>query len=476
MSSTTDYLESIANECTHDEKRLEYTPEIAKIIDILGSALNEYQRNPTDEPLATIKQGLRAIGNLCFDCDTNRDAVLEQKGIPVIIQTFQVPLLDITLGCILNVTMENELVQQEFIGQGVFRFLKTHKSEVAIQVVSNLLEAVDAELDCLDYLLDAFSEEMIEPMLLILETISEQEKRQPMLFEKRNGINLATKVMDCIESGLEVHQLCNVLCTCTLNDACLYLVDDDVLLQRLDSWILFELDSARLSKIKRSEGSGLNSPDHQRHDIRMTACLCIGNLARTDSNCAKLTPLIGKSLLRLVEHELDTEKPNLKCVHAALGALRNLSLSQGRVLEEWKTPGIVSRLFDFPDLQSLYTTTISIIKNSSIDLDLVFEGTVQKVCSTVWNLPADIDIGVRTETARFLVSLIKRIHEQKLQEKLDELIDLNAVGLVSQCITGGFLSGELRNMEVDQTKVFPSVQNEVILCLTLCSSSFFSLT
>jgi hypothetical protein len=475
MPSPTEYLESIANECTHDEKRLEYSSEISKIIEILGSELNEYKGNPTNEHLATIKQGLRAIGNLCFDCDSNRDAVLEQQGIPVIIQSFQVPLLDVTLGCILNVTMENELVQQEFITQGLFPYLQAHKSEVAIQVVSNLLEAVDAELDCLDYLLDVFTEEMLDPMLLILETISEQEKRQPLLFEKRNGMNLATKVMDCIEAGLEVHQLCNVLCTCTLNDACLSLVDDDALLQRLESWILFDLDSARVSKAKRSEGSGLNSPDHQRHDIRMTACLSIGNLARTDANCAKLIPLLGQSLLRLVQHELDTEKPNLKCIHAALGALRNLSLSQGHILEEWKTPEIVSRLFDFPDLQSLYTTTISIIKNSSIDLNQTFQGTVQKVCRTVWNLPADIDIGVRTETARFLVSLIKKIHEKKLQERLDELIDLNAVGLVAQCITGGFLSGELQIMEVDQTKVFPSVQNEAILCLILCCSSTFRL-
>ncbi|TPX38360.1 hypothetical protein SmJEL517_g00347 [Synchytrium microbalum] len=107
-----------------------------------------------------IVQTLRALANLCFDNETNREIVLDTKdsinNIVRCLNSRSSQLLNIVCGALLNISMENEPVQVEILNAGGLTLLlnviklgtdvSTRRSfrgigPVAIKVLSNLVEA-----------------------------------------------------------------------------------------------------------------------------------------------------------------------------------------------------------------------------------------------------------------------------------------------------------------------------------------------
>ena len=101
------------------------------------------------------------------------------------------------------------------------------------------------------------------------------------------------------------------------------------------------------------------------NEFLTTGALCIGNLARSDENCDLLVSKysVEKYLLHLVKME------SLKVAHAALGALKNLSLCKscrGLLGRSGAIETVVS-LCSREQASALHMHMIGIIKNLVTD-------------------------------------------------------------------------------------------------------------
>lgn len=111
---------------------------------------------------------------------------------------------------------------------------------------------------------------------------------------------------------------------------------------------------------------------------------------------------------------------------------------------------------------------------------------ISQLVGLVWNASRDDSGGIRNEGGRLIINLIKIIHRTKATEYIKTIMNLNSITLVVQTLTGAFLTKQLTQLEdlfvdhhvhfdapAEGSKVFPQVQNESIVALTLLVSSIF---
>ncbi|KAJ2997127.1 hypothetical protein HDV02_005868 [Globomyces sp. JEL0801] len=260
-------------------------------------------------------------------------------------------------------------------------------------------------------------------------------------------------------------------------------------------------------------------------DIRMTGALCIGNLARSVYDHHIVSPLV--KLLKVESERLKSDsiertesKHLIRVLHAVIGAFKNLSLA-GRTVNlnfvekvrsevgELETINTIVSLFELDHLKLIYVACIGIIRNlcagdNDINLYRILSGTnpnqsdlaqmtqfdpnttspVGKIIRLVWNVNDDHDGGIRTEGGRVIVNIIKAIHKRKALQFIPLLFSLNSITLVLQTLTGAVLTRSTTSpvtdfdsdnqvhfdAEPEAARVFPTIQNESIVALTLLCS------
>ncbi|XP_064392703.1 rap1 GTPase-GDP dissociation stimulator 1-like [Halichondria panicea] len=276
-------------------------------------------------------QAMRAVGNLCIDHDSNREAVLVTGGCPFLIAQLtrcadtttadsqSVKVKCVTCGCILNLANDNEKLQNELNSLDALAGLSSVLSvpdqeesvlDMALQAVSVLLE--QAELSgpsplpsALAILLPRCSQGEVDLLENVLETLE-------VLVNKNDSLKRGVVAAECVDHLLvpmdvEAEQKAsNIIVTLLAEDQC------------LES--LFKAGNVLSSALASLKGH--TSTQEQRAN----AALLLANMARSENNCQVLVERgVVPRLVELLKEEESKEMMG-KLHHSALSALRNLSL------------------------------------------------------------------------------------------------------------------------------------------------------
>ncbi|TPX57100.1 hypothetical protein PhCBS80983_g04062 [Powellomyces hirtus] len=393
---------------------------IPLLLDLLGKAAPSFgsaNNDASPEKRAQAIQALRALANLCYDHDDNRERVLETpQGIPHLVVglgSSNIEVVITTCGALTNISMDNEPVQTAILDLRVLPVLmdiikKTieipldHGATIsaatpAIRVISNLSEcergvhellatnSLAVLLQLLRYKHDvilrasvsadrfAGAVEVLDALTTVLEAIGENDAIQRAIVSN----NLLEHLLDFVDhrpqakpldvdeddllTYLEVRKAVSRTATLvTMNDAnMLDITQKGATIERFKQWTL----------------NGTGGTDVVEEDeIRMSGALAIGNLARSDSTCIALVQKHGvaPALLDLLQLEIQRAKePNvegkgiIKVVHAVIGALKNLSLAAAN-REMLGSLGVIAKVAEVLEVQAVkpvHYMSIGILKN-----------------------------------------------------------------------------------------------------------------
>ncbi|KAI9207738.1 armadillo-type protein [Polychytrium aggregatum] len=362
-------------------------------------------------------QTFRAFGNLCFDNESNRDAIAATDGIPCIVESLgssDPHLVTVACGALWNTSMDHEPVQVQILranGLGkLIEILKratsdsdggyAHLKIQSLRIIHNLAETDEgvAELIKGDDLLlifkvlkqqhaisidpsvstEAYEEalEVLETLTTILEAIGEKDDAQRYILAK----NCLGYLLDFVdhpstkraESEQDKDEAINyeeirkavsrVVTLVTMNDANMTeLPQHPDIIGRLKQWLKLGFDK--------------NNADED-DEIRMSGALCIGNLARSDLTCAILVQKydVCSALIELLylegsrlkkEGVKETTKSCVKVLHAVVGALKNLSIAVDNrpIMGSLGTIAATTSLLELDDLKPVQYGCVGILKN-----------------------------------------------------------------------------------------------------------------
>ncbi|KAJ3038533.1 Rap1 GTPase-GDP dissociation stimulator 1 [Rhizophlyctis rosea] len=362
-------------------------------------------------------QTLRALANLCFDDEHNRDLVLETPNaistLVASLDSTQPNVLITTCGALLNISMDNEPIQVEALSAGALsKSLKLVQLSTeaateerfadvgiaAIRLISNLVEpekGVEELLSSggLKQLLnllrhrhniilqagvspDQFESatEVLEGLTVVLETIVENAEVQRSIVKE----DLLDVFLDFVDhrpvSDLELEPE-----TVEMYQDVRKTVSRIVTLVTMNDTNMTEIPSKPeiINRFKVWMTSGIQSGNEAEEDeIRMSGALCIGNLARSDETCKALVHRHGvaQSLLDLLGLEIDRlktsglreeTKSTIKVLHAVVGALKNLSLAADDrpILGSIGVIPVVSQLLDIEGIKPVQYGCVGVLKN-----------------------------------------------------------------------------------------------------------------
>ncbi|KAJ3055918.1 Rap1 GTPase-GDP dissociation stimulator 1 [Rhizophlyctis rosea] len=362
-------------------------------------------------------QTLRALANLCFDDEHNREIILET---PNAIQTLVAslnsqnpPVLITTCGALLNISMDNEPLQTEALSAGALHkaldlvhfstddTTATRYAGVgvaAIRLISNLVEPEKG----VEELLSSGGLKQLLNLLRHRHNIILQAGVPPEQFESAiEELDALTVVLETIAENVNVQRsivrddlLDNLLDFVDHRPAAdSDLGDDDVqtykdvrktvsrivTLVTMNDTNMSEIPSKPeiISRFKLWMTSGVHTGNEAEEDeIRMSGALCIGNLARSDETCAALVHQHGvaQSVLDLLKLEIDRlrasgvreeTKSTIKVLHAVIGALKNLSLAaeDRAILGNIGVIPAVAQLLEIEGIKPVQYGCVGILKN-----------------------------------------------------------------------------------------------------------------
>ncbi|KAJ3156493.1 Rap1 GTPase-GDP dissociation stimulator 1 [Geranomyces variabilis] len=389
---------------------------IPPLLQLLGLVAAAPQPTEVQNDLAI--QLLRALANLCYEHDANRELVLETPaGIVNLVKALKSPSVNVVItacGALTNISMDNEPIQVAVIEQGALPLLVdllqdnidrpvAHSETIsattpAIRVISNLSECdrgisellAGKHIDILFNLLrykhevilqasvtaDSFTValEVLDALTTVLEAIGENDAVQRALVSR----NLLATLLDFVDHRPKIREL--------------ELDDDDVVtyldIRRAVSRIatLATMNDANMAEITQHGGAmierfkqwmlyGTGGTDIVEEDeIRMSGALAIGNLARSDATCMDLVQRHGvvPPLLAVLKLEVARArqpgadgKNIIKVVHGAAGALKNLSLAAGNraVLGSLDIIPQITDILEVESLKPVHHMSIGILKN-----------------------------------------------------------------------------------------------------------------
>ncbi|KAI8843942.1 armadillo-type protein [Chytriomyces cf. hyalinus JEL632] len=319
-------------------------------------------------------QSLRALANMCFDNEDNRDALLEIKDsinfVTQCLDSTDAQLLKITSGALLNISMDNESVQTEVLAcGGAERMIKaialttnegTEKEYGAL--ASSLITTLSNLLEIEKGIEDFKSANGLALLFLAL-------KRQQTIINSTSGLNdddfihaleILESIVTCLEFLAEnddvqkqivAQQVLNVLLdfvdhypTYTLSQS--DLDEDDIpsydeLRRRISRIVtLITMNDSNMANIPKQADVmqrfktwttlGLHTGKEIAEDeIRMSGALCIGNLARSDKACTLLVQehAVDVSLMELLSLEVGRVKAGSASLSAISGAVGDGSSS-----------------------------------------------------------------------------------------------------------------------------------------------------
>ncbi|KAI8822699.1 armadillo-type protein [Fimicolochytrium jonesii] len=365
-------------------------------------------------------QSLRALANLCYDHDINREKVLETpNGIAEIASYLTSPkiaLLTTASGALTNISMDNEPVQVEILKAGVLnvllQILTRHldhpatddnpdvikMSIAAIRLISNLSESdrgvnellatdgLSILLKLLRYkhnvilqpsvtsthLQDAL--EALDALTTVLEAISENDAVQRAIVSRDLFENLLDFVdhrptkpraefdEEAWQTYADVRKTVSRIATLvSMNDANMFdIPQKSNIMKQLTEWM--------------AHGSGSHLSWAEEDEIRMSGALTIGNLARSDTTCVDLVERHGVVPPMLALLELETQRTKnagaemkgiIKVLHAVIGALKNLSLASANRARLGDL-GVIQKISDtleMPKCKPVHYLAVGVLKN-----------------------------------------------------------------------------------------------------------------
>ncbi|EDV26961.1 uncharacterized protein TRIADDRAFT_54425 [Trichoplax adhaerens] len=378
----------IAECCKHDEWRNRIA-KVQVVPSLIGLVESDDEKN--------CYQSLRALGNLCYESPTGRQCIASngatEKLISIVSSSTAKPninMLQVSLGCLLN-----------YINDCGIKEMIAHNA-------GNLL----LFLLC-DYQYHAIQESVIETIMELIE----DDDFQRQISEDERINNMISKI----------EQIVN---------------DDDTDEETIDNVvaIIVHLLGGNYSmKIMFNNGTGKIVPillgwlRDKRVNLKAAACLGIGNIARSDSNCKKLTDFeIIPNLLESVKPIEDTDR-NSKLAIAALSAIKNLSICSSvrpKLINEGSINSISSLL------SSLFSPTIykslSILRLLATGNDTVANqlGSSTEILTRIVELCNVLEHeGVSSEALRLLACIIKETQNKNI------ITNIAAIGGIDHIIS-----------------------------------------
>ncbi|KAJ3271114.1 hypothetical protein HDV01_007051 [Terramyces sp. JEL0728] len=438
---------------------------------------------------------LRSLANLCFDNDESREAILEcGKLADIVAQIKNKEISHIALGSVLNISMDNESVQSAMVECGIVRYLldilvdiknNPKNCPLAIRVFSNILES-DAGLEKLyqEKLLELIASNVehvtsllanhdtypfvidyMDALSILLDTISEVEKAQTEM--ETSG--LLVKLLDFIDTNPDYDSS--------------ETIDGETSLDTINVLLAKVVTSITMSV----KDHGVVEPLLQLAQIEINRLNIIHNKAEI--------------------------KPVIKVIHAVIGAFKNLSLAAGarEMLGRLGTINTATAVLQLNHMKPVLVGCIGILKNlcageNDENTYRIITGLnpsedtlkdmqpsapdalspLGKVIRLIWNISDDTDGGIRTEGGRLIVNVVRAINRTKAEQFVANVVQLNSTAPLIQILTGAVVTRNSSDSPVNEShdadhhvhfdaapeasKVFPMVQNESLVALTiLCS-------
>ncbi|XP_047515707.1 rap1 GTPase-GDP dissociation stimulator 1-B [Pieris napi] len=328
-------------------------------IEIIKPILNILSKDLCMDKFDLVKQSLRALGNLCCDCDTSRNIVLQNDGV-----------------LILNTLLGNTIVNIAFDELKILICKALMNFAIGGKEFSNSLEKFTIEhvkkILLSELIKEDMNDDLISTVLLILSVINDNAPE--FLFaddvnltvlnvlKETTNVDISELALEHLHSQVREHDSVKTLLAreggvqlvCSRLEQLIqrHEVGDlnadgsqvEVIVKQACYLIILILTGDEAMPILYKDGVGevyltmvkwLDSPNHH---LLGTALLAIGNFARQDEYCIQMmTDKIFDKLLDIFEvyHILSTkekdtipiDKSTLNQIqHAALSAVRNLSV------------------------------------------------------------------------------------------------------------------------------------------------------
>ncbi|CAG8666449.1 21823_t:CDS:10, partial [Gigaspora margarita] len=449
-------------------------------------------------------QCFRALANFCINSDVNRQRILDSGGINSVLVCLkkQKNLESIRGACavLLNAGLQYDRVNSEIIKlDGIIalsnllepkNILKKYVENIdiarttvyfATRVLLNLIGIDEGKSKCattevitaLTHLLSYASSDnatnedvdIIEYVVEILESIAIDsgehidEVQQILVKDK-----LFYSLLDFLEHskppegcdqridkiyGESKAAALKVIVSTTMSDKNMDpLFDDTIILNRLLNWL--ELGP-------------------ERDDLQMCAALSLGNLARSDTHCIKLVHDIH--IVEPLANVLKTSS-NVKVQHAAISALKNLSIAAENkdIIGSSGIIGATSPLLEKDTVQPVQFVVVGIFKHLSSQnvknsLKIILgenKNDVERPLTRLLNLiKRTDDLPIRSEGTRILVNLVKNMWV----EKSHTVLEGTPVSSLRSELNRQEVVLPLANMIIESK--YPILQNEGIIALTL---------
>lgn len=293
-----------------------------------------------------LRQACRAMGNMCFESTAGRDIVLSEGGVNALVNrlselkpveatvTSQNEVHYMLCGSLHTICMDHEEVQKEAIKLKslpiLVEYLKHSTDGTVLRFVLNIIAAF---LDHGEEITEAAIQLNLAPIASdILKTQKDDDTVKEAVLDVLGNFNLLEKPliqMQLYQSGV-LNQIVEIINT-SLDET------DTAAIERIASEILvlvvshdgiaqlvFEDTALDLTKEAMDWMKG-----YQEH-LKGTGALVIGNLATSDLRSSLLvdTPDLVETLFKVLACDYTSDEMLVKVKHAALSALRNLSICE----------------------------------------------------------------------------------------------------------------------------------------------------
>lgn len=411
-------------------------------------------------------QACRALGNICFDNDSGRHVINDNRGVDRLLD-----LLRDQLTCSHSLASKLRKVACGFL----FNLINTHESVIEKSLSLGVIGILNDYIRTFKY-----DEDLIQMIILIVEILSDCEQGMTKITEANIALTIGQLLSCDISQELQEIVLDLFINLSENDDIKLQLVNSELFpyfldiikkpsndlgqgqLEKLTSdLIILLLTGDRSMELLYAEGHGpimsvaLDWMKSSSPQLQISGALAIGNIARTDEHCIQLeNKEMTVELLNLLDKH-PVKGGNATLHHAILSALRNLAIPAANK-PLMLGHGLISRILPYmcSDMRNvqfklLGTLRMVIDHQESAAISL---GTNESFLATLVNwCEVEDHEGVKGEANRLVSWLVKHSRSADVMR------------LMLGC---GALPHIVNMLDAEHTVM----QNEAIVALTLISA------
>ncbi|KAI9887942.1 MAG: hypothetical protein M1823_000199 [Watsoniomyces obsoletus] len=420
-------------------------------------------------PNEILLPALRLVGNACADTDQNRQLAVESNGVEGIVPTLRDPqLAPVALAVIYNICVDYPPAQRRALDNGILSILievlegqkLQYENSVVVstcrlmQLLVDSLQATEQSPDnILKTLLQAASvpavpEVEFDAFIAFVDltvTLLANDHFQKMLIQERLLETFLTVLVDSY-SRFPTSGSSGPICIDRSVDSSEYISPDDAktLTRTRDRVIEVLSNVSALDQFVSVFSPSFDCPlfgalcfwlSVPQTQLQISACLMLGNLARTDEICRTMVTQkkLHEPLIRILR-----ESQEAQLLHAAAGFLKNLTHLQANkvVIGEASLLEAASRLWSMdvlPQMQyagamlarqavsGCYENIQRLLMPLSLDPDSPAHS--RTYLSLLLHLCHQTDqAGIKTEVARTITAILRVLHSSTVRfEDLDEM-------------------------------------------------------